>query len=307
MHLPPARGATGERGGDTLLRRLPAVAPGVVPVVLTGYGTIADAVAALKRGATDYLTKPLVDDTLRAALAAAAARHALLVGAAHPNTTDGEGGNGGSAPDTPRGMVGADPAMTPLYRGIAAAADGSAPVLVTGEPGVGKDLTARAIHAAGRARRAADRWWCTPPVTARMTNRTSPTCGRGRRAAPSDPRHRPALRRPAPGAAGPPAVQRSASTSARRVRRAGDRHRRARREAGAVPPAAGPRGRRAAARARAPRAARRPGRAGRPLPQAGRRPRPPRAVPRPGRAAGAGRSTPGRATCANSPGPWTTP
>lgn len=143
-HLPPARGATGERGGDTLLRRLPAVAPGVVPLVLTGYGTIADAVAALKLGATDYLTKPLVDDTLRAAIASAADRHALLAGSTQ--------GGSVAVPDTPRGMVGADPAMAALYRVIAAAADGTAPVLVTGEPGVGKDLAARAVHAAGRAR-----------------------------------------------------------------------------------------------------------------------------------------------------------
>lgn len=146
MHLPRATGAAGERGGDTLLRRLPTVAPGVVPLVLTGYGTIADAVAALKLGATDYLTKPLVDDTLRAALAAAAARHALLAGAAD------HGSAAATAPDTPRGMIGSDPSMAALYRAISAAADGSAPVLVTGEPGVGKDLTARAVHAAGRAR-----------------------------------------------------------------------------------------------------------------------------------------------------------
>ena len=153
MHLPPARGAAGERGGDTLLRRLPAVAPGVVPLILTGYGTIADAVAALKLGAADYLTKPLVDETLRAALAAAATHHALLVGRTrHPEFDDAEGA-GGAASKPPRGMVGADPMMTTLYRDIAAAADGTAPVLVTGEPGVGKDLTARAVHAAGRARR----------------------------------------------------------------------------------------------------------------------------------------------------------
>ena len=146
-HLPSARGAAGERGGDTLLRRLSTVAPGVVPLVLTGYGTIVDAVAAVKLGAADYLTKPLVDDALRRAIDAAVAQHALLAGPPEAESHDT------SNLPAPRGMIGRDPASAALYRDIAAAADGAAPVLITGEPGTGKDLAARAIHAAGRAHR----------------------------------------------------------------------------------------------------------------------------------------------------------
>ena len=147
IQLPAASGSSGEPGGDTLLRRLGVVAPGVVPVVLTGYGTIAGAVAAMKLGVTDYLTKPLVDDALQEAVAAAVARHTLLSGAAQDPEDQGDA----EAVVAPRGMVGRGPEMAALYQSIAAAAEGTTPVLVTGEPGTGKDLVARAVHAGRRA------------------------------------------------------------------------------------------------------------------------------------------------------------
>ncbi len=149
MDLPAASGASGERGGETLLKRLPVLAPDVVALVLTGYGTIGGAVAALKLGAVDYLTKPLVDKALRDAVAAAMDRHTLLGGAGVADLDAAE------VVSSPRGMVGRDEQMQRLYRAVAALALGSLPVLITGEAGTGKDLTARAIHAAGRAREGA--------------------------------------------------------------------------------------------------------------------------------------------------------
>ncbi|MEE9404382.1 MAG: sigma 54-interacting transcriptional regulator [Algisphaera sp.] len=133
----------GDRGLE-LLRRLPSIAPGVVPFVLTGFGKIASAVEAIKLGATDYLTQPVIEASLRSAIERAATQHALLVDAPQPF-------DAAITAATPRGMVGTDPRILPLYRDITAAASSPASLLICGESGTGKDLVARAVHAAGRA------------------------------------------------------------------------------------------------------------------------------------------------------------
>ena len=125
----------GESGLD-LLAGLKAEHPSLPVVVTTAHGTMDTAVEAVRRGAFDYMPKPLdldrTIDLVRRALGedvlAAAAQPS-----AEPRTGDGE-------------IIGATAAMQEVYRRIAAAAATDLGVLVCGESGTGKELVARALH-----------------------------------------------------------------------------------------------------------------------------------------------------------------
>jgi two-component system nitrogen regulation response regulator GlnG len=112
------------------LERPPAV------VVITAHGTLDIAVEAVRRGAFDYLPKPL--DLAAVAAAADRALASRSAGAPAPGGTDG-------GP-----LVGRSPAMHDLFKRIAAVALSDAPVLVLGESGSGKEMVARALHRASR-------------------------------------------------------------------------------------------------------------------------------------------------------------
>lgn len=119
------------------LRALPRP-PGVI--ALTAYADIPLAVEALKRGASDFITKPWDNARLVAAVDGALARHAAAapVTASAPADTAASPLMGDSAP------------MRELRAMIAAVAPTEANVMVLGENGVGKELVARAIHAASK-------------------------------------------------------------------------------------------------------------------------------------------------------------
>ncbi|MEZ4220401.1 MAG: sigma-54 dependent transcriptional regulator [Polyangiaceae bacterium] len=105
-------------------------------MVITGYPNVGGAVASLKNGATDYLTKPFTDAELMTAV-----RHAIAKLALHRAPQD--------APPPPagwHGLLGDSAAMLSLREQIRRASRGSATVLITGESGTGKELVARAIH-----------------------------------------------------------------------------------------------------------------------------------------------------------------
>ncbi len=125
--------------------------PGAPPVVMiTGHGDIAMAVRCLKAGAFDFAEKPFDDDVLLAYVAKAVEQSRLVREASDLRRkltlfSPGEDGR--------FGMVGRSRAMQDVYAQIEAAARSEAPVLITGQTGVGKELVARAIHAqSSRAR-----------------------------------------------------------------------------------------------------------------------------------------------------------
>ena len=126
--------------GLELLDRLKVSHPALPFVVITGGGGVPQAVDAVRRGAFDYLVKPFDGDSLRGIVSTAiqGRRRAseLPPRLAHPPSEVG-------AMD----LVGTGPAMQKLQSTIDFVARSSAPVLVTGETGVGKELVARAIHA----------------------------------------------------------------------------------------------------------------------------------------------------------------
>jgi len=116
---------------------------GVPVVIITAHGTVENAVEALKRGAFDYLVKPLRAEELPALVDRAVKRSALereveqLRRELLKKT--------GASP-----LRGSTPAMQEVFKQIATVAMSDAPVLIRGESGTGKELVARTIHEASR-------------------------------------------------------------------------------------------------------------------------------------------------------------
>jgi two-component system response regulator HydG len=132
--------------GLDLLDRLRRTHPALPFIVITGAGAIPQAVDAIKRGAFEYLVKPCDADELQRIVTEAldGRRHpseSMRVALPPPVSTAGQ-----------LELVGSGSAMRALQTTIDFVARSSAPVLVVGETGVGKELVARAIHARGERR-----------------------------------------------------------------------------------------------------------------------------------------------------------
>ncbi len=113
--------------------------PGMQVVLLTGYGTPDSAIDAIRAGAFDYLTKPLIDDELLMSIERALGQRKVIEENVHlKEELDRKHGMGH--------IVGNDPRMLRVFDMIESIADTKATVLVTGESGTGKSLIARAIH-----------------------------------------------------------------------------------------------------------------------------------------------------------------
>src|SRR5574341_1802220 len=76
--------------GLSLLRRVAADYPDVPVIVITAHGTVDSAVAALKAGAFDFITKPFEQDDLKRVIAKAARAHDLARQNVHANFADGD-------------------------------------------------------------------------------------------------------------------------------------------------------------------------------------------------------------------------
>jgi DNA-binding NtrC family response regulator len=134
----------GMSGLDALLT-IRELAPSTGVIMISGEGTITAAVQALKRGAFDFIEKPVEPEHLLRVLAQAAQLTELR--RAVPAAGAGaESGTPGSLSDPGIGMIGSSPAMAGLLADIRRVAPSQAKVLITGENGVGKDLVAEAIH-----------------------------------------------------------------------------------------------------------------------------------------------------------------
>ncbi len=126
-------------GGLDLLQSLKAGDPERPVVLITAYGTIDEAVEAMKLGALDFLTKPVDWGKLEATIAAVGdeIEHRGQVRRLDSALERGAGYSG---------IVGRSRPMRELFGVIAAVAASDASVIVTGESGTGKELVARAVH-----------------------------------------------------------------------------------------------------------------------------------------------------------------
>jgi DNA-binding NtrC family response regulator len=127
-----------EMGGMELLETLRSRFPDLVPVVITGYATIASAVETMKLGAFDYLPKPFTADEMAAVAKKAWEKRQNLI--EMRAIAQGE-----SLPSF-CGIVGKSPKIQEIFRMIRKVAPTSSTVLIVGETGTGKELVARAIH-----------------------------------------------------------------------------------------------------------------------------------------------------------------
>jgi two-component system response regulator AtoC len=113
--------------------------PGIIGIVVTGYGTVKDAVDAIKRGASDFVSKPFQFEELMHVLDSALEQRRLRSENAYLRQQLEQR-------DGLPGVVGRSAPMLSLTQMIETVAPSSATVLITGETGTGKEVVARAIH-----------------------------------------------------------------------------------------------------------------------------------------------------------------
>ncbi len=128
-----------EMDGLQLLAELKEYEPSLLVIVITAYGTIENAVQALRSGAYDYIAKPFENDEIRLTVAKALERERLLAENRYLHA-ELEGRYDFS------GIIGSSPAMQQVYEMVLSVAASNANVLITGESGTGKELLARSIH-----------------------------------------------------------------------------------------------------------------------------------------------------------------
>jgi len=129
----------GKQDGFDVLAHCQEHHPDVVVILLTGFGTCDLAVKALRMGAFDLITKPLLDEELSLSIERALSQQKVIE----------ENKQLKDQLDLRFGMesiVGTDHRMHRIYEMIDSIADTKATVLITGESGTGKSLIARAIH-----------------------------------------------------------------------------------------------------------------------------------------------------------------
>ncbi|MFP4160093.1 MAG: sigma-54-dependent transcriptional regulator [Desulfobacterales bacterium] len=128
-----------EMDGLELLELAKRKWPDLTVIVMTAYGSIDTAVDAMKQGAYDFITKPFDHETLVVRLEKALERSRLI----------SENRRLKSSSDSDRmfqGIAGRSEAMQRVFETVRMVAPTEMTVLITGESGTGKDLTARALH-----------------------------------------------------------------------------------------------------------------------------------------------------------------
>ncbi len=113
--------------------------PSIVAIVITGYGTVRDAVEAIKKGASDFITKPFHFDELMHVIQKSMEQGRLRSENAYLRSQLEERYQF-------EGIIGRSRAMQPLFSMLETVARTTSTVLITGETGTGKEVIAKAIH-----------------------------------------------------------------------------------------------------------------------------------------------------------------
>ena len=129
-----------DRSGLDLLAEFRAADPKVPVILMTGFGTSETAIEAMRRGAYDYLLKPLDPEQVEELV-----RRAFAVGRLMrvPTRVTGDAPQS-DGPEDP--FIGGSAAMQEVFKGIGRVAGTDATVLIRGESGTGKELVARAVY-----------------------------------------------------------------------------------------------------------------------------------------------------------------
>jgi len=127
--------------GVELQRRMHEIDGDMLVIMMTGYASVETAVAALKNGAYDYVSKPFDPDDIAHTVHNALAHKLAQQENARLRETV-------ASVVRPQEIVGQSPGMVRVFEAIQTVGPTDATVLITGESGTGKELCARAIHAA---------------------------------------------------------------------------------------------------------------------------------------------------------------
>ncbi len=128
--------------GIELCRRVHAGWPNLPVILVTAFGSMETAVAAIRAGAYDFISKPIQLPELLLTLTRALEHRQLKEENKHLRDVV-------ARHRPPADMIGKSPAMQEVYEMLARLADTDATVLITGESGTGKELVARALHQSG--------------------------------------------------------------------------------------------------------------------------------------------------------------
>jgi len=125
--------------GYDVLKRIKDESPETLVIIITAFGTVDQAVKAMKEGAYDYITKPFSRDALRMTVAKALSYRGLREENRHLRRRLGE------QVDFEH-LIGISEKMQDVFTMVRRVAPSDATVLISGESGTGKELIARAIH-----------------------------------------------------------------------------------------------------------------------------------------------------------------
>jgi len=128
--------------GIDLLEKIKNVSPSTLVVVMTAYGSIENAVEAMKKGAYDYITKPVTPEQIKLIIQKASHHLNLLEENNYLRAQINQRYNF-------KELIGESPQMRNVYKTIDQVASIKTTVLIQGETGTGKELVARAIHYRG--------------------------------------------------------------------------------------------------------------------------------------------------------------
>ncbi|MDQ3340628.1 MAG: sigma-54 dependent transcriptional regulator [Myxococcota bacterium] len=126
--------------GMEVLRAAAKNFPHVPVIMITAYGSVGQAVEAIKAGAFDYIEKPFEQDAIRMIIEKAIGQAVANRSAPRPALYAGNDSRG------KYGLVGASAEMAQIFSIIERVADTPSTVLITGESGTGKELVAKALH-----------------------------------------------------------------------------------------------------------------------------------------------------------------
>ena len=128
-----------EVSGEEILAKVTGETPGIPVIVLTGHGTIDSAVDAMRKGAYDFLTKPVNLDRLSLLVKRALERREIsLQNSVYRKEIEGK--------TTFENMIGKSHEIQKVFDLVKKVAPSKASVLITGESGVGKEMIAKALH-----------------------------------------------------------------------------------------------------------------------------------------------------------------
>jgi DNA-binding NtrC family response regulator len=125
--------------GMEVLKQIRNLSPKTDVVIITGFGTVATAVEAMKFGAYDYIQKPFPVETIRQVLNKIVEKKNILMGSKAKQLKFDRNGQIET-------IIGESPRMLEVYELVQKVAPTDSTVLITGETGTGKELIAKAIH-----------------------------------------------------------------------------------------------------------------------------------------------------------------